>query len=277
MKNIMVQGTTSSAGKSIVTTALCRILANNGKKVAPFKSQNMTRKSVNIGDGKEIAGSQVIQSEAAKTEPVSQMNPILLMPRTDTGSCVVINGVRTEEISASEYHCKKKEYMPVVKKAYEELRDQFDFIVIEGAGSPAEINLRKDDFVNMGLAHMVDAPVILVGDIDRGGVFASIYGTLKILDKEDSERIKGFIVNKFRGDISLLEPGIKELEEKLDIPCLGVIPYLDINIEEEDSLVDGKAGRRIEDDFLREREYDKLAESISSHLDMKKIYEIIGD
>lgn len=275
-KNIMIQGTSSSAGKSLFTAGLCRIFMKRGFKAAPFKSQNMTRNAFIIDGGKKIAGSQLVQAEAAGIEPETDMNPILLMPNSDTGSMLVIDGEDREDLQAKKYHDVKKSLIPYVENAYRRLEKDRDIIVMEGAGSPAEINLRKDDFVNMGLAHMTDAPVILIADIERGGVFASIYGTVKILDEEDSRRIKGFIINKFRGDVTILEPGIDELEERLKIPCLGVLPYEKFNIEEEDSLFDGKRGERIEEIEHREAEYDRLAEFIEKHTDIDKLMEIAG-
>lgn len=275
-KNIMVQGTSSSAGKSILTTSLCRIFANRGMAVSPFKSQNMTRNKVELEDGSYIAGSQVVQAESAKTAPVYQMNPVLLVPKTDTGSTLILKGVEYGDYDAKSYYREKGKFRSAVEESYNELKSKYELIVIEGAGSPAEINLRENDYVNMGLAHMVDAPVILVGDIERGGVFASIYGTAMILSEEDRARIKGFVINKFRGDVDILKPGIEELEDRIGIPCIGVIPYTDINIEEEDSLVDGKRGERIEDESLRESEYDRLASFIERHMDMEKLEAIIG-
>ncbi|KNF07897.1 cobyric acid synthase CobQ [Gottschalkia purinilytica] len=275
-KSIMFQGTSSCVGKSILTTALCRILKNEGIKVTPFKSQNMTRNAVNIGGNKRIAGSQVVQAEAAKIEPMSEMNPILLMPNSDVGCDVVINGELHRGMVASEYQEKKKEFKNLVKESYNKLDSIFDVIVIEGAGSPAEINLRENDLVNMGLAELVNASVILIGDIDRGGVFASLYGTVMLMSEEERKRVKGFIVNKFRGDIEILKPGLKMMEDLIDRPCLGVIPYTKLNIEEEDSLVDGKRSEKIEDDDLRDKEYDRLADVVKSNLNLEAIKKIMG-
>lgn len=272
----MIQGTGSSAGKSILTTAFCRIFRNEGYKTAPFKSQNMTRNAVILEDGKKIASSQIVQAEAAGIEPSANMNPILLVPNSDTGSMVIVNGEDTENTDAKKYHDQKKELIPIVEKAYRSLEEDNDIIVIEGAGSPAEINLRENDFVNMGLAHMVDAPVILVGDIEKGGVFASIYGTVKILDKKDGDRIKGFVINKFRGKKEILMPGIYELEERLNIPCLGVIPYEEFDIEEEDSYYSGIEGKRIEDKSRRDMEYERLAQFVKNNVNLDKIKEIMG-
>ncbi len=274
--NIMFQGTSSSAGKSTFVTALCRILKNENIDVAPFKSQNMSRNAVYIKDNLKIALSQVVQAEAAKIEPIPEINPILLIPNSDTGSTVVVNGKEHSITDARLYHQTKAKLRSTVNDAYERLSSMYDVIVIEGAGSPAEINLREDDFVNMGLAEMVDSPVIIVGDIDRGGVFASIYGTIMLMSESEKKRIKGFIINKFRGDIEILKPGIKMIEELVDKPCLGVMPFFNLNIEEEDSIIDGIEGRRIEDDVLRNKEYDKLAEIVIENIDIEKIKAIIG-
>ncbi len=232
----MVQGTASSVGKSLITAALCRILKEDGYNVAPYKSQNMALNSYITRDGKEMGRAQVVQAEAAMIEPMVEMNPILLKPTSDVGSQVIINGEVYANTNAKEYYKLKPKFKGIVKEAYDKLNNTFDAIVIEGAGSPAEINLRENDIVNMGLAELVDSPVILVGDIDRGGVFAAIYGTIMLLEAEERERIKGFIINKFRGDVELLRPGIKMIEEKIKKPCLGVIPYMSINIDDEDSV-----------------------------------------
>lgn len=277
VKNIMIQGTSSSAGKSLLTTALCRIFKNKGYRVSPFKSQNMTRNVFELKNGKKIAKSQLVQAEAAKKEPNENMNPILLVPNSETGSKLIVKGKEIENLEAKKYHKEKKKLIDKVIDSYKELEKNTDIIVIEGAGSPAEINLRENDFVNMGLAHLVDSPVILIADIERGGVFASIYGTCKVLDKFDSNRIKGFIINKFRGDSEILNPGILEMEKRLDIPCLGIIPYRKFEIEEEDSYYNGKKGKRIENYEKREEEYEKLAEFILENIDMNKILKIIGE
>lgn len=274
-RNIMIQGTSSSAGKSIVTTSLCRIYANRGISVSPFKSQNMTRNKVKLEDGSYIAGSQVVQAESAKAKPEYSMNPVLLVPKTDTGSTLILKGAEYRDYEARRYYSEKSEFKYAVEECYRDLESRYDLLVIEGAGSPAEINLRENDYVNMGLAHMVDAPVILVGDIERGGVFASIYGTAMILDESDRARIKAFVINKFRGDVDILRPGIEELENRLGIPCLGVLPYTEINLEEEDSLISGTAGERIDDDELRDAEYEKLACFVEKHLDMEALDRII--
>ena len=234
----MIQGTMSSAGKSLICAAICRILRQDGYRVSPFKSQNMALNSFITKEGKEMGRAQVMQAEAAMVEPEVCMNPILLKPTTDTGSQVIVNGRAVGNMRATEYFKYKKELVPEILKAYDELSDRYDVIVIEGAGSPAELNLKKDDIVNMGLAKMLKAPVILVGDIDRGGVFAQLIGTVMLLEEEEKNLIKGLIVNKFRGDRSLFKEGEKILEEKSGKRIVGVVPYMDIDLEDEDSLSD---------------------------------------
>ncbi|MDM8234924.1 cobyric acid synthase [[Ruminococcus] torques] len=235
---IMIQGTMSNVGKSVLAGGLCRVLKQDGVKVAPFKSQNMALNSYITRDGLEMGRAQVMQAEAAGIEPDVCMNPILLKPANDTGSQVIINGKPEGVMSAVEYYRRKKEYIPAVMEAYSKLSSQYDVIVIEGAGSPAEINLKQDDIVNMGMAEMADAPVLLAGDIDRGGVFAQIAGTVMLLEEEERRRIKGTIINKFRGDVSILKPGLSMLEERTGIPVLGVVPYFYLDIDEEDSLTE---------------------------------------
>lgn len=243
----MIQGTMSNVGKSVLAGGLCRVLRQDGIKVAPFKSQNMALNSYITRDGLEMGRAQVMQAEAAGVEPDAAMNPILLKPTNDTGSQVILNGRPLGVMSAVEYYRHKKEYIPAILDAYHKLEQKFDVIVIEGAGSPAEINLKQDDIVNMGMAKMADAPVLLVGDIDRGGVFAQIAGTIMLLEEEEKQRIKGTVINKFRGDVSILEPGLTMLEEKTRRSVLGVIPYFHLDIDEEDSLTErfqkkGRAG-----------------------------------
>ena len=237
-KNIMIQGTMSNAGKSLVCAGLCRILRQDGYRVAPFKSQNMALNSFITKDGGEMGRAQVVQAEAAGIEPDVRMNPILLKPTTDVGSQVIVAGQVQGNMRAMEYYRRKPEYIPAILEAYNSLASEYDIIVIEGAGSPAEINLKQEDIVNMGLARLVDAPVLLVGDIDRGGVFAQLYGTVALLEEDERKRIKGTIVNKFRGDRSILEPGIKILERLCGVPVAGVIPYTHVDIEDEDSLTE---------------------------------------
>lgn len=237
-KVIMVQGTMSNAGKSFITAGLCRIFKQDGYRVVPFKAQNMALNSYVTSDGLEMGRAQVVQAEAAGTEPMVEMNPILLKPSSDTGSQVIVNGEILGNYSAEEYFHKRQELIPVVKAALEKLEQQFDIIVIEGAGSPAEINLKENDLANMGIAKLAKAPVLLVGDIDRGGVFASLFGTVKLLEEEEQALIKGIIINKFRGDLELLKPGLEMMENLVDIPVVGVVPMTEVDIEEEDSLAD---------------------------------------
>ncbi|MFR3650932.1 MAG: cobyric acid synthase, partial [Enterocloster aldenensis] len=235
-KSIMIQGTMSNAGKSILAAGLCRIFHQDGYRTAPFKSQNMALNSYITPEGLEMGRAQAVQAEAAGIVPNADMNPILLKPTTDVGSQVIVHGISRGNMKARDYFACKKSLVPDIMASYRRLEEQYDVIVIEGAGSPAEINLKTDDIVNMGMADMADAPVLLVGDIDRGGVFAQLYGTVALLTEEERKRIKGLIINKFRGDRSILEPGISMLEDLCGIPVVGVVPYMDVDIEDEDSL-----------------------------------------
>lgn len=235
-KSIMIQGTMSNVGKSIVTAGLCRIFKQDGYRVAPFKSQNMALNSYITKDGLEMGRAQAVQAEAAGVEPDVAMNPILLKPTNDIGSQVIVNGEVLGTMPAREYFKKKKSLIPEILKAYRKLENEYDIIVIEGAGSPAEINLKTDDIVNMGLARLLNAPVFLVGDIDRGGVFAQLVGTVMLLEEEEQKRIKGLIINKFRGDQTILDPGIEMLKQYISNPVVGVVPYMAVDIEDEDSL-----------------------------------------
>jgi cobyric acid synthase CobQ len=274
----MIQGTASDVGKSIITTGLCRIFSDDGYKVAPFKSQNMSGNSFITAHNKEIAKSIAIQAYAARTVPHESMNPILLKPVSDVGSQVVLNGEYFDTMKAGEYYKNKKRFRDsVVGDAFELLNKSYDIVVIEGAGSPAEINLKKNDFVNMGMAKLARSPVVLVGDIDRGGVFASLAGTMLLLDDEERSFVKGIVINKFRGDVSLLEPGLVELEKIVDRPVLGVLSYLDVDIEKEDSLSlgNGDAGTERYTDEHMERNIQRLAECMKNSLDMDRIYKIL--
>ena len=237
-KSIMIQGTGSSVGKSLITTALCRIFREDGLSVAPFKSQNMALNSFVTKEGLEMGRAQAVQAEAACAEPEAAMNPILLKPASDKKSQVIVMGKPIGCMAAVEYFEYKVNLIDVISDAYTSLADSYDVVVIEGAGSPAEINLNKNDIVNMGMARIADAPVLLVGDIDRGGVFAAIAGTMMLLPDEDKKRVMGVIINKFRGDIELLRPGLKMLEDIIKVPVLGVVPYTKVSIEDEDSLAD---------------------------------------
>jgi adenosylcobyric acid synthase len=260
MKNIMFQGTASSAGKTLVAAGIGRLFSNKGFKPCPFKSQNMSSLSVITSEGKEISHSQALQARACRLRPDVRMNPILLKPVSNQGSQVIFLGKNLGVIPAAEYYKMKESLREEMLAAYHSLSREYEIMIIEGAGSPAEINLRKGDFVNMGLAHAVDAPVVLIGDIDRGGVFASLYGTQLLLDEEDRSRIMGFIINKFRGDVTLLTPAIEEIEEKMGIACLGVLPYTELSREAEEE----------------DRELDRWAGVLEEHLDINKIEEIIG-
>ena len=237
-KVIMVQGTMSNAGKSLLVAGLCRIFKQDGYRVAPFKSQNMALNSFITSEGLEMGRAQVMQAEAAGMTPMVCMNPILLKPTNHTGSQVIVNGEVLGNMSARDYFAFKKQLVPDIKKAFKKLEEYADIIVIEGAGSPAEINLKQNDIVNMGMAEMVDAPVLLVGDIDRGGVFAQLLGTLMLLEEKEKKRVKGLVINKFRGDKSILDPGIEMLEEKGNVPVVGVVPYMELFLEDEDSLTE---------------------------------------
>ena len=234
----MIQGTMSNSGKTFVTAGLCRVFKQDGYKVAPFKSQNMALNSYITKEGLEIGRAQAMQAEAAMIEPTHWMNPILLKPTSSMGSQVIVNGEVYDNLSAQEYYKMKDNLAPEVMKAFNHLSEENDIIVIEGAGSPAEINLAENDIVNMGMAKMADAPVILVADIDRGGVFASAYGTIKLLPVEDQERFCGIVINKFRGDVDILKPGLAMLEDLTGKPVLGVIPMEKIDVDDEDSLSD---------------------------------------
>ncbi len=233
---IMVQGTMSNAGKSMIAAGLCRIFSDDGFRVAPFKSQNMALNSYVTADGLEMGRAQVMQAECARIAPDADMNPILLKPTADASSQVIIGGKNFGNMKAAEYYRRKHEFTSDIKAAFERLSDKADIIVVEGAGSPVEMNLKQDDIVNMGLAAMLDAPVLLVGDIDRGGVFAQLLGTLDLLTGEERSRVKGLIVNKFRGDASLFDEGIRILEQRGRVKVAGLVPFLNVRLEDEDSL-----------------------------------------
>lgn len=242
--SLMLQGTASHVGKSIIVAALCRIFKETGLKVSPFKAQNMALNSFVTLDGGEIGRAQAFQAEASGNLPEIDMNPILLKPTSDIVAQVIIHGKIYGNMKADEYHKFKKEAKKYVMESYTRLAQKNDVLIIEGAGSPAEINLKENDIANMGLAEMVDAPVVLIGDIDRGGVFASLVGTMELLSHSERNRVKGFIINKFRGDLELLKPGLDFLEHKTGLPVIGVVPYLkDIKLPDEDSLALEKGQR----------------------------------
>ncbi|CAH0277225.1 cobyric acid synthase [Peribacillus simplex] len=236
-RSIMIQGTSSDVGKSLICTAFCRVFSNKGLRVVPFKSQNMALNSYVTLDGGEIGRAQGVQAEAARITATTDMNPILLKPKQDMVSEVIVHGKHFLDMNAKSYRNQfVQEAMPIIRKSVEKLQEDYDIIVLEGAGSPAEINLKDRDIANMRMAKLADAAVILVADIDRGGVFASIIGTLALLDKDERDCVKGIIINKFRGMRELLDDGIDWVEKETGIPVLGVLPYLDVNIEAEDSL-----------------------------------------
>ncbi len=233
----MIQGTTSDAGKSTLVAGLCRLYARRKKNVVPFKPQNMALNSAVTEDGGEIGRAQAVQAQACGITPTSDMNPVLIKPNSDTGAQVIVQGKAIGNMNAANYHQYKSIVQDKVMESYTRLANEYDVMLVEGAGSPAEINLRDGDIANMGFAEKVDCPVILVADIDRGGVFAHIVGTLQLLSQSEQDRVIGFVINKFRGDISLLEPGLKWLEKTTGKPVLGVLPYIhNLHIEAEDAL-----------------------------------------
>jgi adenosylcobyric acid synthase len=237
MPTLMVQGTTSDAGKSTLVTALCRWLARQGVRVAPFKPQNMALNSAVTVDGGEIGRAQAVQAEAAGVIPHTDLNPVLLKPNTDVGAQVIIHGQAIGCMDARAYHAYKPTAMEAVLTSHGRLSQDYRVVIVEGAGSPAEINLRQGDIANMGFAEAVDCPVVLIADIDRGGVFAHLVGTLELLSPSERARVKGFVINRFRGDIALLEPGLRWLEERTGVPVLGVLPYVhDLHLEAEDAV-----------------------------------------
>lgn len=234
--NVMMQGCASSVGKSLLSAALCRIIKQDGHTVAPFKSQNMALNSFITKNGLEMGRAQVVQAEAARINPTVEMNPILLKPTTDRKSQIILNGKVYDNMDFIEYHKLKPSLKNMLIETFASLSDKYEYIIMEGAGSPTEINLREDDIVNMGMAEIADAPVILIGDIDKGGVFAFLAGTMMLMTDEDRTRVKGVIINKFRGDIKILENGLTMLEDIIKVPVLGVVPYMNVDIEDEDSV-----------------------------------------
>ena len=244
----MIQGTMSGAGKSIITAGLIRVLIEDGFRAAPFKSQNMALNSFVTADGREMGRAQVVQAAAACMEPSSDMNPVLIKPMGDTTSQIIVNGRPVGNMTASEYFGMKRKLIPDILASYERLSEKADVIIMEGAGSPVEINLRDNDIVNMGLAALVDAPVMIVGNIDPGGVFAQLLGTYELLEKKERERVRGFIINRFRGDKSLLMPGLKQFGDYCPVPFAGVVPFMDLDLDDEDSVSCRLANRFKRDD-----------------------------
>ncbi len=273
----MIQGTTSSAGKSMLCTALCRIFVEDGLSVFPFKSQNMSSKSYITEEGLEISTAQVLQAAAAGLKPDPRMNPILLKPTGDRSSYVYIKGKLYGAMDAVEYFKFKTSLRPMILDTFKEVEADYDIVVIEGAGSPAEINLKENDIVNMGMAEMANSPVLLIADIDRGGVFASLYGTVMLLEEEERKRIKGLVINKFRGDISLLQSGIDMIEELLDIPVVGTIPYAHIELEDEDSLIDYQknCNNNVQDEKEKIEQIEKLAKIVRENMNMEYVYSLL--
>lgn len=278
MARIMVQGTASSAGKSLMCTGLCRIFKEDGYSVYPFKSQNMSSKYYETEEGYKISVAQALQAKAAGVKPHPDMNPILLMPRSNIGSEVIINGKETGTMEAVKYFKERTSLKELIAEKYKKLESKNDIVVIEGAGSPAEINLNKNDIANMGMAEIADAPVLLVADIDRGGVFASLYGTIMLLEPEHRGRVKGMIINKFRGDRSLLEPGLEMIEQLVNIQVLGVIPYVELELVDEDSLIDRekRCNSQNQTSEEEEKELQLLADTLRENLDLSYIYKIMG-
>lgn len=276
-KCIMLMGTGSSVGKSTLCAALLRIFRQDGLRVAPFKAQNMANCAVTI-EGGEMARGQAVQALAAGAVPQIRMNPVLLKPTGERSSEVIVNGKSRGLMNAAQYHRYKPRLRRMIRETYGALEAEYDAIVIEGAGSPAEINLREGDIVNMAMAEMADAPVILIGDIDLGGVFASLYGTVMLLEPRERARVKGVIINKFRGDIELLKPGLSMLEDLIHIPVLGVVPMTRVNLEEEDSASQrARSGAAVEPATPNEREaaFDALADVARASLDMERVYAIL--
>lgn len=284
-KSIMLQGTSSHVGKSILAAGLCRLFSQEGFRVAPFKSQNITQNTYRLADGGEIGIAQGIQAEAAGIQPSAEMNPLLLQPQEKAATRVIVKGKLLGEMDAWAY---RKNYylrgLEVIKKAWRQLSRENEILIIEGAGSPAEINLKDRDLANMQVALLAGSPVILVADIDRGGAFAALIGTLALLEPGERELVKGFIINKFRGERRLLQPALDFLEEKTGLPVLGVIPFLeDLDIEEEDSGVaeggekfSAGASGETERKKRREKSYERLAAMLREQLDLRRLYAMMG-
>jgi adenosylcobyric acid synthase len=283
-KSIMIQGTASGVGKSILASGLCRIFTQDGLRTAPFKAQNVSSNAHILANGKEMARSQAIQAYACGIEPETDMNPILLK-MADGKLEVILNGSPEELKDGKAYNGLKKSIWPRILEPYNRLCAAYDVVVIEGAGSPVEINLNKDDIVNMGLAEKTNAPVILVSDIDRGGVFASVYGTLSLFTEQEREFVKGIIINKCIGEMKSFMDVKCKMEEITGLPVVGMVPYIKLDIEDEDSLVDPKTGAKTSKPNMGDAEYreyldtqfDMLAAALRNHLDIGKIYAIMEE
>lgn len=280
VKTIMFQGTASDVGKTLFTLALCRIYSQQGFKAAPFKSQNMAADSFITKGGREIAIAQALQAEAAGIQPDVSMNPILMKPQGDNNSEIFIEGKLVSAMTATEYYSEKDRLLKVICKSIDNLKDNYQLIVLEGGGNPAEVNLKDKDLVNMKAAEIADAPVILIADIERGGVFGSIIGTLELLEAPERERVKGIIINKFRGNPERFSEGQKYIEEITGLPVLGVMPYLDdLAIPDEDSCGQQREKLEYKNSSLDERlkNYDILATEFKKNINMDKLEEIIFD
>ncbi|MEA4987209.1 MAG: cobyric acid synthase [Anaerovorax sp.] len=286
-KSIMIQGTSSGAGKSTLVTGLCRVLKQAGYSVAPFKAQNLSSNAHVFEDGMEMARSQAIAAYACGISPETDMNPVLLKPTAIGGSEVILNGKSIGYLKDFEYKSLKKRLAENILEAYNRLVCQYDIVVVEGAGSPVELNIKQEDVVNMGFARKAKCPVLLVSDISRGGVFASIYGTIMLLDEEERELVKGIIVNKFRGKTEYFKSGVDILEELTQKPIMGILPYTSIEIEDEDSLVDGnmKTEKNITERLNGEMSYaeyidiqfDKLADVVRQNIDITQLLKMLGE
>jgi adenosylcobyric acid synthase len=274
-KLIMIQGTASGVGKTIITTALCRIFRQDGYSVAPFKSQNMTSNTAFTENGDEIAVSQLLQAQAAGARPDTRMNPVILRPSPDgRGTQALLNGQAYCAIKDGNYKEMRKELLPEIMKAHESLSAQHEIIVIEGAGSPVELNLNEGEIVNMGIAMRTGAPVLLVSDIDRGGVFASLYGTVSLMTEAERDYVKALIVNRFRGDLLLFAEGKNILERITGMPVAGVVPYAKIDLPEEDSFSEKKSQKNFPTRNI-EKQLDLIADHVRAALDMTLVYEIL--
>lgn len=280
-KKLMIQGTASGVGKSTITAAICRILFQDGHRVAPFKPQNMAASAHVLPNGQELGIGQALQARACCLEPTADMNPILLKPLGAYQMGLYIQGNFSAKISSEEFKARKIELRKYISDSYKIVANNVEYVVLEGAGSSAEINMQENDLSNMGTAELVDAPVLLVADIDRGGVFASIFGTIMLQSPENRARIKGIIINKFRGKKELLQSGIEQIYQLTGVPTFGVLPYQNLTFEEEDSLCEPRTdmgdSMRINDaEYQEQLEFDRLANVFRQHIDMDAIYNIFA-